>query len=186
MNTITEEKLKLRKLYKQIRNGIAKEDIAEKSRVIAKKLLGMKEVANAETVFLYISFGSEVDTKDLICALLSQGKRVAVPVCMDGGIMKAYEITDFGGLVPNRYGILEPNIQKSVFVPRESVDTVIVPGLAFDKSGYRLGYGGGYYDRYLDGYDGNTIGIVFSDCCADNLPRLESDKAVNTVVTEKD
>lgn len=183
---ISEEKARLRKLYRLKRSGIPQKERAEKSLIITEKLLKMPELLQSGVVFTYISFKDEVDTSKLICSLIGIGKTVAVPVCKSDGIMEAYEIKGTDGLIKNRYGISEPDIHKSVLVPKNSIDTIIVPGLAFDKNGFRLGYGGGYYDRYIDGFIGKTIGITFHECYTDKLPAFETDKTVNRVITERD
>ena len=97
--------------------------------------------------------------------------------------MKFHRITALSELKPGKYGILEPD-NTDICEPEQGL--MIMPGLAFDKNGFRLGYGGGYYDRYIDGFIGKTIGITFHECYTDRLPAFETDKTVNSVITEKD
>ncbi len=178
-----EDKTALRRGWKGRRAEIP--DREGKSREIGKQILGLPKVMDAKTVFAYLSFGSEVETHGLIKELLSMGKRVAIPVCdPQTHTMEAVEIGDITSLKPSTYGILEPD-STAKRVPKKEVDIVIVPGLAFDKERFRLGYGGGYYDRYLEGFAGTSIGICFQDCLTDRLPRGEYDKPTDMVMTEK-
>ena len=133
-------------------------------------------------VFCYVSFGTEVHTHELILELLALGKRVCVPKTYDNGIMDAVEITSLSGLSENRFGTLEPIFGK--IVEKDFIDIVIIPALCYDKVGYRLGYGKGYYDRYLDGYNGRKIGICPSLCVvSDALPSSHDIKA-DMIITE--
>ena len=146
----------------------------------------MPELLQSGVVFTYISFKDEVDTSKLICCLIGIGKTVAVPVCKSDGIMEAYEIKGTDGLIKNRYGISEPDIHKSVLVPKNSIDTIIVPGLAFDKNGFRLGYGGGYYDRYLSEHPQcRTMAVCHDLQIVDDLPAEEHDIRPDAIVSEE-
>lgn len=186
MKSINEEKSSLRKVYRERRNAICVEDRTRKSRIIAEKLLDKKELKSAKLVFVYVSVKSEADTRYIISRLLKCGKRVAVPVCAEDGGMEAYPIENLDGLLPNRFGIPEPDCTTQAIKPvaKNDIDIIVVPALAFDRNGYRLGYGGGYYDRYLQGFSGYTIGIEFSDCMAEGLPALPTDVKVDTVITD--
>ena len=172
----------LRKEWKARRNATKNRE--EKSRKIIENLLSHPMVQQAKTVFLYLSMGSEVETIALAKELLLLGKRVAVPVCdTETHTMEAAEIKCLNDLTVGAYGLAEPREKK--IVPKEEIDLVLVPGLAFDEDGYRLGYGGGYYDRYLEDFSGVSIGLCYEECRTDRLPRGEYDKKVDLVVTEK-
>ncbi len=174
-------KAELRKEWKLRRSEI--KDREEKSRKIAENLLALPAIQKAKTVFLYLSAGSEAETLSLTKELLRMGKRVAVPVCdTKTHEMVAAEIKDLAEVTAGAYGLLEPKEVKAIL--KEEVDVVLVPGLAFDKDGYRLGYGGGYYDRYLADFSGKSIGLCFAECFADCLPKEEYDKPVDLVITE--
>ncbi len=177
------DKAVLRREWKSRRAEILGRE--EKSREITGRLLRLPEILAAGTVFVYLSFGSEVDTLSLTAELLSMGKRIAVPVCdPQTHTMEAVEIGDITSLKPSTYGILEPD-STAKRVPKKEVDIVMVPGLAFDQEGYRLGYGGGYYDKYLEEFAGISIGVCFRECLADRLPRENYDKPVDRIMTEK-
>lgn len=180
-----EEKRLLRKRQKALRDGIPPQLRQAYSRCIADKVLTLAEEVAARTVFVYLSYGSEPETHVLIRELLAWGIRVGVPVCdtkthtMDAVALNAWE-----DLAPGAYGILEP--QGGSVIPPDEIDLILVPGLAFDKEGYRLGYGGGYYDRYLQDFHGVSAGLAFSVCCTDTLPRGTFDLPVSHVLTEEE
>lgn len=142
------------------------------------------QVAAAHTVMVFCGVGREPDTAPLIRALLAQGKRVALPVCLPGRNMEARVITQEGQLVPGRFGIPEPEYGCPA-VPREEIGAVLVPGLMADREGYRLGHGGGYYDRWLAGYRGFTAVVCPKERLVDRLPREEFDRPVDLVITEE-
>ena len=111
------------------------------------RLLGCCELENAETVFLYYSIGREVSTVSLIERIVQNGRRAALPVSEDNGIMEFYIVDDLSQLQRGRFGIPEPPVTQPV--RPEKGDVIIVPALCCDKFGHRLGRGAGYYDRYL-------------------------------------
>ncbi|MBR5219258.1 MAG: 5-formyltetrahydrofolate cyclo-ligase [Clostridia bacterium] len=177
-------KKELRHRLIEKRNNIPQRLRQEKSLKITEKILEHSALKKASTVFIYVSFGSEVDTLPLIKELFYLGKRVGVPLCnSDNHTMTVYEIKDLSQLKKGHYGILEPD--KSLKeIPKEDIDLIIVPGVAFDKEGYRMGYGGGYYDRFLADFDGYTIGISFLECMENELPKGEFDRKVNEIIKE--
>ncbi len=175
------DKTALRRHFKKIRESLSEKP--EKSRRIQEKLLINPAILQANSVFLYLSIGSEVETLALMKELLSLGKRVAVPLCdKETKTMVAVEVAETRSLRPGTYGIWEPDPDSPV-LPKEEIDVVLVPGLAFDKEGYRLGYGGGYYDKFLADFSGRTIGLAFSESVTDTLPREEFDLPVDEVIT---
>ncbi|MEE1013028.1 MAG: 5-formyltetrahydrofolate cyclo-ligase [Clostridia bacterium] len=179
-----EEKRLLRKRQKALRDGISPQLRREYSRSIADKALALVEGLAARTVFVYLSYGSEPETHALIRELLNRGIRVGVPVCdTKTHTMDAVTLNGWEELVPGAYGILEP--QGGGVIPPGEIDLILVPGLAFDNEGYRLGYGGGYYDRYLQNFHGVSAGLAFSACCAEALPRDAFDLPVSHVLTEE-
>ena len=177
-------KKELRRQLINKRNNIPEKARKEKSLKITEKILESSAIEQANTVFVYVSFGSEVDTIPLIKDLFYLGKRVGVPLCNPTDhTMTVYEINDFSQLKKGHYGIPEPDKGLKEII-KDEIDLVIVPGVAFDKKGYRMGYGGGYYDRFLEDFDGYTIGIAFSECIEEELPRGEFDRKVNEVIKE--
>ena len=183
-----QEKNRLRRRWQERRNQIPLLLRQEMSREICRNVLAYPALQAAETIFVYLAFRSEPETKELIQELFARKKRVTVPVCDKAShTMKAVEIKDFSCLAPGSYGILEPKTEQSdvLTIPKEEIDLVLVPGLAFDADGYRLGYGAGYYDRYLKGYLGYKMGMAFENCMVWRLPREEFDISVDCVVTNQ-
>lgn len=166
-----------------IRRSIPSEERQLLARRAKVRLLGLEEVAAATTVLLFYSFGSEVATGGLGEHLLAQGKRVLLPFLTPQG-MEAAEVLPGDPLLPTGYGPREPS-QRIPFDPME-VHLVVTPGLAFDRRGFRLGYGGGHYDRYLTRVRPETlrIGFAFSVQLIDLVPEEPSDQKVHLVVTD--
>lgn len=153
---------------------------------ICNKLLNLWAVRETETFLCYVSTDIEVDTKEFINSLLSSGKKVAVPRCEGGpSEMNFYYITSLDELSSGSFGVLEPESNKGKMLTETENTICIVPAFMFDKSGYRLGYGKGYYDRYLSKYKGSTIGICYSRNIKDELFHGKYDRTVDMIVTEK-
>lgn len=154
----------------------------ESCEMIYNNLISCPEVDNAETVLTYISTDIEVDTIKFIEKMLEKGKTVAVPRC-EGKNMRFIRITGLYSLIKGAFGIPEPTGNDEVTDFANSV--CITPALSFDRSGYRLGYGGGYYDRFSEKYSGVSIGICF-DSFMGEIPREEFDRPVHILITEKE
>ncbi len=180
-------KKKLRAEARQMRRGMSPEGKQILDRKIKNRLLNMWAIRQVDTVLCYVSTDIEVDTREFITALLQMGKRVAVPRCEDGKTeMNFYYIDSLDSLSSGSFGVDEPDPQKCVMVGKTEGSVCIVPAFMFDKSGYRLGYGKGYYDRYLSGYKGSTIGICYDDNIVEELYHGKYDRTVGLVVTEKE
>lgn len=153
---------------------------------ILEKLLSIREYQACKLVLTYVSLPIEVDTLRLIVRALADGKRVAVPRCVDGSrLMEFYFIESLGQLAPRTYGVLEP-IKECCEPVRDFQDSIcIVPALAYDRAGCRLGYGAGYYDRFLSGYPGAKIGIVYEQNLRKRLWSGRYDVPVDLILTEK-
>lgn len=173
----------------QIRNKILldlktqkEEDRNRKSRIIKKKLFKTKEFIKAKRVMFYISFDGEVNTKEMIKEARSIGKIVCVPVCKKNGTMRPATLDENSKLTKGPYGIYEPVIKR--FINLKDLELVIVPGLAFDKKGNRLGRGKGYYDRFLKKISKKTIsiGLAFDFQILPSLPATTTDVNVDKVI----
>lgn len=176
-------KTELRKKYRSVRAQVKNRDsLSEK---ICDLTLGSDIYARADTVLCYWPVASEVNTGRIILKALNDKKKVALPKCTDkNGNMTFYYINSLSDLKEGMYGIMEPQeCNKAEFFSEDSV--CIVPGLSFDKAGYRLGYGKGYYDRFLSCFCGKSIGVCFEDCLSTNLPVNEFDKKVDFIITDK-
>lgn len=168
-----------------------KEELRRKAALLPKAQAGhllerfaqLPQVEQSQTVMVFCGVGREPDTAPLIRTLLERGQRVALPVCLPGRNMEARVITDESQLVPGKFGIPEPDY----FCPvarREEIGAVLVPGLMADREGYRLGYGGGYYDRWLAHYEGFTAMVCPAERLADALPHEDFDRPVDLVITD--
>lgn len=147
------------------------------------RLLALPEVERAKTILLYYGMGSEPDTARLIPKLIAMGKTVALPRCLPGQQMEARRVANGAELVRHPYGMLEPG-EDCPAVPKEEIDLVLTPGLAFDKNCYRLGQGGGYYDRYLAHYTGKTVALCRDVFLLPAVPVEAHDRPVELVLTE--
>ena len=177
-------KIKLREKYRQIRENLKPFYQKIMDEKILKKLTSLRKYKNSDVVFTYISKSIEVDTYGIIRKCWKDGKKVAAPACdKETRTMKFYFINSFDDLEKGTFGLLEPNEEKCKEVRDFSSGLCIVPGFAFDFKAYRLGYGYGYYDRFLQHFGGTTVGICYSNCITQNLPHGRYDKPVDIVVT---
>jgi 5-formyltetrahydrofolate cyclo-ligase len=179
----SEEKAALRERMRRARASIPEAERARLSRLVEGHLLELPELGAARTVLLFYSFGTEVATGGIAAGLLASGKRLLLPF-LTGGIMEAAELRPGDALEPTGYGPSEP--ARRVAIEPGQVDAVVAPGLAFDRLGNRLGYGGGHYDRYLARTGRRTYraGIGFSLQLVDRIPTEPGDQRVDVVVTE--
>lgn len=153
---------------------------------LLSRVLSTEEYSDAETILTYVSTEIEVDTKALINAALQNNKRVAVPMCIkDETSLDFYYINSFDDLTPGTFGVLEPDPLKCEKLIDFSSGLCIVPGLSFDTEGYRLGYGKGYYDRFLSKFKGITVGLCYVYCIKLKLPHGYYDKPVDILITDK-
>ena len=180
-------KKKLRADARAMRRSMSPESKRTLDRKMKNRLLNLWSVREAQTVLCYVSTEIEVGTREFIEALLQMGKRVAVPRCEgEKSEMNFYYINSLDELSPGSFGVDEPDPQKSVMVGKTQGSVCIVPAFMFDKKGYRLGYGKGYYDRYLSRYEGSTIGICNEENLQEELFHGKYDRAVSLVVTDKE
>ncbi|MBR5165830.1 MAG: 5-formyltetrahydrofolate cyclo-ligase [Ruminococcus sp.] len=177
-----QDKKELRRHFSEVRKA-AKTDA--KDAVITEKVLALYEVAEADNVLMFASFGSEVDTWDLARKLIDINKALAYPKCGKDGVMTFHIVNDTADLKEGAYGIPEPD--SSLSCPDITARTVcIVPGLAFTEKGARLGYGGGFYDRFIAAYpEITTIALAYEAMITDSLPVQEHDMTVKLIVTEE-
>ncbi|HIJ65594.1 MAG TPA: 5-formyltetrahydrofolate cyclo-ligase [Candidatus Hydrogenedentes bacterium] len=155
-------KRELRKRVLAVRRAMAPAEVAERSRAIADALTRLDVFCSAQTVLSYIaSKDNEVDTKPLVERLLAEGRIVLVPVADGRGGLAWSRLLALSELAPARFGILEPTpeFERRVEPPHQA--PVLVPGIAFTRNGFRIGYGGGYYDRFLANHPGPKLGLAF-------------------------
>ncbi len=176
------DKKTLRKEFSALRKELKSQSL---DAAIAEKLLSAERLRQADTVLLYASFGSEVDTWKTAEALLFAGKKLAFPKCGENRHMTFHTVTSLSQLKEGKYGISEPDSALPQPIINEYT-VCIVPGLAFTPDGGRLGYGGGFYDRFLADNPGiYTIALAFDAMIVDELPLSAHDLKVDSIVTEE-
>lgn len=161
---------------------LSDEYIAISDGGIYENVIALPEYQNAKSVLLYYSTGREPYTRSLIKRSLADGKITALPVSYPHGVMVARRIESLE-LSEDMYGIPAPS-EDCPEIKKWDIDLVIVPGVTFARNGYRLGQGGGYYDRYLSDYTGNTVGLVRCETLLDKVPKRKYDLAVKCIVSE--
>ena len=173
------------------RDALAAADCESIDAVIQEKVCALPAYEQASVVMTYLAMGSEVETRRIVEDALSKGKTVALPRCEGPHTMVWYRIDSLDGLVTSRFGVDEPHPDTHErFVLGDERAIVIVPGLLFDAEGYRLGYGGGYYDAFLGDLPATatSVGVCRSSSYVDSLERLgvrePHDIPVECVVTE--
>ena len=183
---IREIKNSIRSEAKQYRANLDPQAKREFDNKILKSLIDTKEIKEANTVLCYVSTSIEVDTIELINILIHNGKNVALPRCVDGTRdMEFYTINSLEQTEKHTFGVMEPNPQVCEKLRDFRNSVCIIPGLCFDLEGYRLGYGKGYYDRFLSSFRGYKIGICYEECIKNKLPKGFFDVAADVVITEK-
>jgi 5-formyltetrahydrofolate cyclo-ligase len=182
------DKGELRRAKLAERDALPANTRKEKSRLIARQLEELPAFVEAKKVMLFASMASEVETKEMAAWALKEGKQVALPVTdrQSRELIPGW-ITSWDELVPGVWGILEPDRSRLRLAPIDELDVVVVPGVVFDKKGYRIGYGGGYYDRLLPRLRPGAlkVGIAFAEQIVDVVPACEYDIPVDMVITDE-
>lgn len=176
----------LRERYKTFRREMPSEKKARLDQVIADRVTSLWQYKRNRLLLIYVSTAIEVDTYRIIERAWAEGKQVAVPRCVPGTRnMEFYYIQSLEDLEPGTFGVLEPRPEKSRLLTDFRSGLCIVPALSYDWHGYRLGYGKGYYDRFLAKFGGQMIGICYSECVQKRLPHGRFDRPVELLVTER-
>lgn len=182
------DKSSLRSNYLAVRKSVPERTLIESDSSIESALWAFPLFAEAPLVLSYVSFSAEVGTRDIIGRVLAEGRRVCVPrVDAASRTMAFHEIKSLDELEPRTKGILEPGADAPLLSrPSQLVGSVcLVPGLVFDGAGHRVGYGGGYYDRFLAFYPGDKIGLARTGMISSNpLPVERGDVPVDFIATE--
>lgn len=176
-------KKQLRKEYKIKRRNISGKAVRD------KKICGFIESSdlflNAKTILFYAAADEEVNLDDCICSALRLNKTVALPVCEDNnGAMSFYIVKSFEDLAVGSFGIREPSKEKCEILTDYKNALCVVPGIAYDYFGFRIGYGKGYYDRFLQKINVISLGVCYNDLIAEKLPVDKFDLPVDYLVTE--
>jgi 5-formyltetrahydrofolate cyclo-ligase len=185
---VNQKKKELRKKIQEARDRLPAEERDALSAHVADNLWSLPAFATARSVLFFISFRSEVNTVPMIERAIADGKTTCLPSTdVESRGMIASRVLDMEkDLVLGNYDILEPRPEAVRPVPAGSIDVVIMPGVAFDASGRRLGYGGGYYDRFLGKCSPRCrlIALAFELQLVDEVPCAEHDRLIHTIVTE--
>lgn len=172
-------KQELRAAIRQRKQAMTPEDIAARSDVLCRRVLASDAYKNAKTVYGYLPFNQEVRTLPLLQQALADGKQVALPKCC-GRQMRFVLISDLHRIRPSAFGAPEP--MEDSPVAADPAALVLVPGLAFDAAGHRMGYGGGFYDRFLAGEPGHpTIALCFDFQMLPHLKTEPHDISIDTI-----
>lgn len=189
---IFNEKKALRKEILTKRKNIDTAEKEEMDKKILDRFFESKYYKEAKKIFIYISYDSEIDTIKIIDKAFKDGKRIYVPRTeFESRLMDAVEITSFDNLIKSSYGILEPSINTPYINPNE-LDLIVVPGVAFDKKGGRMGYGAGFYDRYFKKINKNNIekitklALAYDFQVLEEVPMSAQDVPVDYIITEKE
>lgn len=182
-------KAKIRKKILDERRSLSPDEVAAGSREIAKRLFARPEFQGAKTVMFYVSRGGEVDTSQMIRKTLEIGRRVAVPVIKEEGrrLLPVLISDPDRELCRSSRGIPEPEMKSTRFVPPRDLDLIILPGVAFDRTGNRLGRGGAFYDNFLKAVRPGVpkIALAFHRQLVDKISPDPHDVAVDLIITEK-
>ena len=188
MDTAALEKQRLREERLAAREVLSEQERSVLDDRITQKLLATSEYAEATTVLTYVSVSSEVSTRMFIECALRDGKTVAVPRCLPGHCLEFVAIASLEQLVAAPFNLLEPVKELPAVTEDQKNNSIcIVPALLVDTKGYRLGYGAGFYDRFLSSYPGKKICLAYQQNLSRTmLPHTAFDIAVDLVITESD
>lgn len=186
MGSEKRQKKRLRRQMLEVRDSMTRDEIINKSLDVQNRLMRTIQYAQCETLFIYINMGSEVITSAIITDALGKNKNVAAPVCnFDTRVMNFIKISPEENLFINKLGVPEPIFDKKRIIKSDEKTLIIAPGLLFSRDRYRLGYGGGYYDRYLSANKTLAcIGICYDFQLVDFVPTQTCDVPVNIIITE--
>lgn len=182
------DKRKVREIALGLRAALTKEERELKSQKILSFISKVSEFQEAKTIMSFLNFRDEVDTTALAENVLKSGKRLILPRCAPHGVLIPVEISDLNAdIEPGKWGIREPKKESLVLANPEEIDLIIIPGAAFDRKGDRLGYGGGYYDRFLNRLRPAALKIALAFACQilPEIPIDPYDLRVDALVTEE-
>jgi len=170
------------------RKKLNKEIRLHKSKKIFNRLIDISDIKDAKRVMVYVNFQEEVETRDLIEYLWAHDIEVIVPLCEPKlREMKPSLLYSFEELAPGTFGVLEPVKQAIRIIEADTIDVIIVPGLAFDRHGGRIGYGAGYYDRFFEKAPNSAlIAIAYDEQVIDNVPMEQHDHRIPLIVTDSE
>lgn len=183
------DKKSIRKNILETRNNLDTHEKKKLDDIIEKKFLNSKEYISSKNIFIYISYGSEINTKNIILEAIKDNKNIYVPrTQIKTKNMDAVKFISFDKLNMNAYGILEPS-NDELFIDPNDLDLIVVPGVAFDIKKGRMGYGAGYYDRYFDKINEkcyrriSKVALAYDFQIIDEVPMDKNDVPVDLIIT---
>jgi 5-formyltetrahydrofolate cyclo-ligase len=185
---IRDQKNEIRELYRAKRQEMPREEKILRDEAICAAAEGLISFRFAEYVLLYAAMPDEIDVSRIAVTALEKGKKILFPRTDRKAHTMEYHIVESPDqLEPGNWGLLEPPAGLPVYDAEKSPGGAVcfVPGLVYDRAGYRLGYGKGFYARYLSRFSGCTIGVIYSDFILDEVPRGGYDVSVDILLTEK-
>ncbi len=175
-----------RKKYIEIRKQLSTESKEKFSAEIQNSFIMSDEYKNAESIFIYVSMKNEVSTTEVINRAIADGKTVAVPISLKNRDMFFVPIKSLDGMVKTKLGVYEPDCGRECEIVPNEKSVLVVPGVAFDEDGHRMGYGGGYYDTYIEKYNvKNTEAFAFECQIHEKIEFEKHDKIMKMIITEK-
>ncbi len=179
-------KNELRQKYRALRDSFGEEFIEKVSQNTCKNLATSKEFINADTILLYYPIRNEISPLPLFEICLKMGKTVAFPVCQtENSTLIFKKVNSLDALARSIFGLSEPNDDCEAITPTEKT-LCITPAIAFSRDGYRLGYGKGYYDRFLQNFNGISVGFSYSELVFDQIPHDKHDISLDMIITESE
>ncbi|ERJ10902.1 5-formyltetrahydrofolate cyclo-ligase [Haloplasma contractile] len=184
---LVERKKMIRQMIMYNRDVIDQQERLSMDQSVFERLTNSKEFNDAESIFIFVSFRSEVDTHRIIQKAIDLGKRVCVPkIEKKSEGMTPYQIQSLDQLEEGYYGVLEPKYGCEL-CDKETIDLIIMPGLAFDAKGGRVGYGGGFYDHFINSMETSVrkLAIAYDFQVLDKVPMGENDQLVDQIITDQ-
>lgn len=157
---------------------------AQSDEALLRRFLALDALARARRVLLFYGMGEEPETGRLLPLLTAQGKELCLPRCRSGGVLELRCYLGESSLTRHHFGMLEPS-EDCPLVDAAWPELALIPAVCYDAQGWRLGRGGGFYDRFLARYSGQTVGLCREALLQDQVPREEHDRAVGLVLTER-
>ena len=182
---IKEVKNSIRTEYKEKRKNIPADKKTVMDENICKRFLSLSSYRFADTVLLFAPLPNEINTYPIARDALAKGKKVAFPRCIEGNEMVYHYVQSLDRLKSGKYGIMEPTEDLPLYKNDGGHTVCVLPAIVYDKKGYRLGYGKGYYDRFLSSFKGVKVGFVYNDFIIDEIPIGRYDLPSDIVITEK-
>lgn len=183
-SVIADEKKALRQQVRKTVSAIPQPELDRADDAMFSHFLALPQVREAKTIFAFLGIpGREPETERLLRTLNEQGKRVCLPRMLPGHLMELPLYDPAAPMKEVAFGIREPD-ESAPLVPKDEVDLVLVPAVCYDKQGYRLGFGGGYYDRWLEHFTGFRVGLCRQAILQDKVPTEPHDSRVDVLITE--